>query len=398
MKIVDVHLHRVTMPRDYRYIAKTPEEVCKVRPGVESRYFLYELETDTGLRGIGEVSDVAARMKALSAPELRDLLANVLIGQDPLRRCRTWEAFCEAVPAATHPEYRQLVAASLDMALLDLAGKHFGAPVYELLGGRYWDAIPVSWVSYLRGADMLEGEIEQKLREGFRNFKLKAGWSGFEVDHERVRTFRRIAGPDVHLRIDVSGEWEEEEAISNIRRLAEFGLDAVETPISAVARWKGNDNPELVDERVEEVAQALARVRAAVPCQIIEHVGDFSDAFPLALVKHRAVDVFNVIPAQSGGLTRTQRLTHLAEQAGIQVLFGSTVELGPGTAASLHLAQASRAVSVASDIVGPGFLVDDVIRSPLRYEKGHIRVLDAPGLGVALDPVKLKQYASKEDT
>ncbi len=397
MKIVDVHIHRVTMPRDYRYIAKTPEEVQKVRPGVASRYFLYELVTDTGLRGIGEVSDVSARMKALSAPELRDLLTGVLSGLDPLRRRRAWEAVCEAIPAATHPEYRQLVAASLDMALLDLAGRHFGVPVYELLGGRYWDAIPVSWVSYLRGADMLEGEIEQKLREGFRNFKLKAGWSGFDLDYERVRTFRRVAGPGVHLRIDVSGEWEEEEAISNIRRLSGFGLDAVETPISAVARWKGNDNPELVDKNAEEVARALARVRAAVPCRIIEHVGDFSDAFPLALVKHRAVDIFNVIPAQSGGLTRTQRLIHLAEQAGVQVLFGSTVELGPGTAASLHLAQASKAVTVASDIVGPGFLVDDVTRSPLRYEEGSIRVSDAPGLGVALDPAKLKEYASKDN-
>ena len=56
---------------------------------------------------------------------------------------------------------------------------------------------------------------------------------------------------------------------------------------------------------------ALARVRAAVPVQIIEHVGDFPDEFSVALARHRAVDVFNLIPCQTGSLHRAQRLIHL---------------------------------------------------------------------------------------
>ena len=392
MKIVDLHFHQVAVGRVYRYMAtdlegsREPESIWRMA----SNYFLYELETESGLRGLGEISDVRAREKFLTPAELREVLANALIGVDPLRRRPTWEAVEAALPETINPEYRKLVTASVDMALWDIAGKHYGVPLYELFGGRYHDSLPVSWVSYLRSAELLEEEIQEKLQQGFCNFKLKAG--EIELDCERVREFRRIAGPEVYLRLDASGAWEEEEAIENIRRLAELGVVAVETPIKNASRVRGINNPELVDE---SAAEALARVRAAVPVQIIEHVGDFPDAFSMALARHRAVDVFNLIPCQTGSFHRAQRLIHLAEQAGIQVMLGSTVELGIGTAASVHLGLASKAVSVASDLVGPGFLVGDVATPRFQYERGRLGLAgEGPGLGVALDRSQVERYRS----
>ena len=389
MQIVDVHCHQVAVGRTYRHMA-TDREGARQPPDVwrqASNYIVYELETDTGLRGIGEISDFRDSIRQLDPEQLRSLLLDVLGDRDPLQRRTAWDAVREALPKSMQPEFRQLVSASVDIALIDLAGKQYGVPAYELLGGCYRAAVPVSWVSYMRPAELLAEEIEEKLRAGFREFKLKAG--DFEVDCERARIFRRVAGDEVFLRIDASGLWEEEEAIENINRLAELGVQAVETPIAAASRVKGMDDPEEVGE---SAALALARVRQAVPVPIIEHVGDFPDAFSLALVAHRAVDVFNVIPVQTGSLHRALRLVHLAEQAGIGVMLGSTVELGPGLAASVHLGLAAKGVNVPSDLVSPGFLVDDVTTPRFRCERGALTASGTPGLGVALDPQKLAQY------
>jgi len=393
MRIVDLHIHEVTVGRIYTTIpaiAHTQQQDALT--GVGSRYFLFELETDNGLRGIGEISDVGDGMNYLSTDELRELLAGVLIGKDPLKRRRVWDEVCEAVPQKTHPDLRQLMTFSVDMALMDLAGKHFGVPLYEFFGGLYWKSLPISWVGYIRGADLLEGEIQEKVREGFRHFKLKVG-DDMELACERVRTLRRIAPSDAYLKVDARGAWEEKEAIENSHRLAELGVDAIETPIQEAAPWRGNDRPDLINDNVDEMAQALARVRAASPIEIIEHVGNLADGFALALIKHKAVDIFNVIPCQSGSLHRAQRLIHLAEVAEIPVLLGSTVELGPGTAAALHLGVASKSVCIASDLVGPGLLADDVGQPPLRYEAGRLRAPDVPGLGVTLDATRVDRYS-----
>ena len=164
----------------------------------------------------------------------------------------------------------------------------------------------------------------------------------------------------------------------------------------AASRLTAKNHPEKVNQNADEVARALARVRAAVPVEIIEHVVDFSDAFSVALVRHRAVDLFNVVPCQTGSLDRARRLIHLAEAAGLRVLLGSTVELGPGTAAALHLGATSQAVTATSDLVGPGLLEDDVITQPFTYDNGWLKVPEGPGFGVSLDRKKLAEYYAKD--
>ena len=75
------------------------------------------------------------------------------------------------------------------------------------------------------------------------------------------------------------------------------------------------------------------------------------------------------------------------------MLLGSTVEMGPGTAAFVHLAVASRNVTVPSDLVGPGLLVDDICTTPFRYRNGALEPFEGPGLGVELDEEKMNQWA-----
>ena len=389
--IAEIRVHPVEMPRIYR------TRMARTDPSGKpaSLYLLIEFISGDGTTGVGELSDVEPAWHAPGVGELERFLSEQLMGANASERHRLSKKVAEAIPQHWHVELRRMLWAAVDMALLDLVGKVTGIPAYRLLGGRHRTHVPVSWVAYVRHSRLDEQGIEEKVPQGFRAFKLKVG-SDLAADSENVAAIRKIAGPGAYLKVDPSGTWDEGEAIENIRKLAELGVDALETPVKAASRDIAKNRPHLVNENPDEAALALARVRRAVPTKIIEHVGDFSDEFAVALVRHQAVDVFNIIPSQTGSLSRARRLAELAEAARLQVLLGSTVELGPGTAAALHLGVSSKALTVASDLIGPGHLEDDVVTPVFTYESGRLRVPDGPGFGVVLDQAKLEEYRPRQ--
>lgn len=417
MRISDVRVRQVAVPRIYDTYCADPKHLKATIDHGRSTYQIIELKTLDGLTGIGEVSDIAPRMDAPSPATLRELLSGALTGGDTLVDAgalidgdrlidgdvRAWRGLYDgvddALPGDWYPELRQLMLFGVECALLDLVGKAHGIPLYELLGGRCRRAAAVSWVAYLRGDATLEDELQALEREvadqvgsGMNAFKLKVG-EDHERDLERVRLARRIAGPEAYIKVDASGFWEEDEALSRLRDMAEAGADACETPIRALSRPMAREDPARIEADADGIAEALAKVRGRSPIPIIEHVADLGDVFLTALIRHRAVDVVNVVPCQAGGLRRAGRLLHAAETAGMPALLGSTIELGPGTAASVHLAVASANVEVPSDLVGPGLLQDDVCANPFTLEGGELAPFEGPGLGMKLEEEKMERWS-----
>ena len=86
-----------------------------------------------------------------------------------------------------------------------------------------------------------------------------------------------------------------------------------------------------------------------------------------------------------GGIHRCKKILALAEAAGVDALLGSTVELGVGTAAQVHLGVSSGAICYPSDLIGPRMYTEDVVTRPFAYENGRLLPPEGPGLGVELD-------------
>ncbi len=389
MEICDLNIHRVRVPRIY---------TTKVAPAgghedgkAGSEYVLLEMMADEGAVGLGEISDVEPEWGEVGWDTIGDSIADAVLGRPVKRKSEILDAVRAGLPESLHRELHAAVPAAVESALIDVAASTYGIPFYELLGGAHRSRVEVSWVAYIRGTEELETEIREKVDEGFGAFKLKVG-ENQALDVERVKLARKLAGPEGHIRLDASGEWDEAEAIDALAELASAGADSVETPIRAAARTIAKQTPEQVSDHAEDVAAALARVKEAIPIPIIEHVADFDDRFALALAAQRAVDVFNVVPCQAGGPTRALRLISLAEAAGLNVLLGSTVELSPGTAVSLHVGVAGKGVTVASDLVGPGLLEGDVCVTPLGYTNGGLEVGRFRGLGLELSEEQLTHY------
>ncbi len=365
MTITDFDLYPVKTPRRYGTVCAADGGGADVT--VECSYhYVLELHTDAGLSGLGEVSDVeiVPNYTPDQVPPLEDLreaLSQWVIGRDPFDRERL----------LIERPFRGLVAAAVDMAIHDLMGKALGVPVYQLLGGLANPRPLVCWVAFIRDdLAALRDEMAEQKAAGFRAFKLKVGVD-LELDDARLAIMREVLGPEPELKIDASGAWSEEEAIVAIKRLSRHGLDGVETPVP-----RGE-------------VESLARVRQAVDVPILEHANDL--ALALRMIRAEAVDVINTYVGGMGGIYPLQQMLALCAAGGVGVLFGSTLELGIGTAAQLHAAVSTSQLTVSSDLIGPAMYTDDVIKEPLRYTDSTIAVPAGPGLGVELDRDKLEE-------
>ena len=91
---------------------------------------IIRLDTNQDIYGYGEVRDGGEVKHAL-------MLKHLLLGQNP---CNVEKLFRLVKPLGGHNRLGGGVSA-VDMALWDLAGKAYGVPVWQLLGGKYRDEV-----------------------------------------------------------------------------------------------------------------------------------------------------------------------------------------------------------------------------------------------------------------
>src|SRR5579875_2434108 len=140
---------------------------------VAARHFtLVRLRTDEGVEGIGfcYVGNAAGRIATLA---VRELLAPVLIDQDPYEVERLWDSMYQE--SLLHGRCGSVMRAisALDIALWDRNARAAGLPLYKYLGAAYEDTVP----AYASGGYYLEGKTPAMLGEelaGYVALGLKA--------------------------------------------------------------------------------------------------------------------------------------------------------------------------------------------------------------------------------
>ncbi|MFN3652097.1 MAG: mandelate racemase/muconate lactonizing enzyme family protein [Armatimonadota bacterium] len=360
MRITDVRTIPVRVP--LRVPAKWSGGTRLTAPAV-----LVEIRTDEGLTGLGEcVGPTLPTIHTLVEQELKPFL----IGSDPMRQ----ELLLHQMEEFT-VNYASIAAyaiSGIDIALWDLKGKALNTPVANLLGGVYRET--TNWMGYLFieepavNADQAQAYVD----EGYDTLKIKVG-RDVGQDVRRLKAIRERVGDDVQLRVDANMAWSRSTAVRAINQLAEFGIQYVEQPIPC-------GDPE---------GMAMVARQVSVPLAADEGITGIKDA--LALVEHRAVEVFVLYVSEAGGLTRARDIVHLADAAGIACVTGTWAELGVGTAAAAHLVASSRNFQMAND-THYSMQDDDILTEMLPLKGGKMPLPTGPGLGVELDPEKVERY------
>ena len=134
--------------------------ITAVRPVFVDRYLFVQIDTDAGITGLGE-SGAWGYLEPSAA--VVDKFRDYLVGEDPLRIEHHWQYLYRW----SHFRGAAIMGAlsAIDIALWDIAGKHFGVPVYQLLGGKTRDKARVYYHVFGRTREQLvRGCIEAKAK------------------------------------------------------------------------------------------------------------------------------------------------------------------------------------------------------------------------------------------
>ena len=366
MKITSVHATVVRVPRTKPYgkVYTTGVGAASV-----SEHGIVQVETDGGVTGLGEISTVFSPPGATLSAEVNEVLGPALMGLDPFELNRAARMMEAARPEAA------LAIAGVEMALWDVVGKALDTPVYNLLGGRMRERIPISYsIPYGSPAEMA-AFASGRAREGIRTVKVKIGQED-ERDVEAVRQVRKAVGPSARVRADANARWSTlEQAVRVIERLYPYDLELIEQPAPG------------------DAVDLLAQVRRSVTIPIMADESVWMPRDAVEIVRREAADIVNVYVSEAGGLGNAAAIFSLCEHAGIGCMIGSMPELGIGTAAQIHLGIAMPNLDFDSDTCGTLYHEADLLAEPLRIEGGFAYPPGGPGLGVELDEDALARFA-----
>ena len=162
---------------------------------VRPRWGFVKIETDGGLTGWGEaVIEGKAATVLACVEEMKDYL----LGADPMRIEDLWNVLYRAGFYRGGPILMSAMA-GIDQALWDIKGKHFNAPVYQLMGGPCRDRMRVySWIGGDRPSDVAKA-AKEKQEAGFTAIKMNGTEELQMVDsyEKMVRTSRLIYNDSV---------------------------------------------------------------------------------------------------------------------------------------------------------------------------------------------------------
>ncbi|MBO5726512.1 MAG: mandelate racemase/muconate lactonizing enzyme family protein, partial [Clostridia bacterium] len=100
--------------------------------GAPKRCTILRIDTNQGISGYGEVRDASSKTYAL-------MLKSRILGENP---CNVDKIF-RKIKQFGGPSRQGGGVSGIEIALWDLAGKAYGVPLYQLLGGKFRDEIRV---------------------------------------------------------------------------------------------------------------------------------------------------------------------------------------------------------------------------------------------------------------
>lgn len=378
MKIAEVHTHILEHRLDRAF------ESASMRFD-RRQHCLVEIVCDDGTVGWGECLG-----PALPNAAVVKAYAGALVGRDPLETEKTWLELYNLLRDQGQRGLTVTALSGIDIALWDIKGKHFSAPISVLLGGRFRESVR----AYATGSFRIEGmnrldsiaaEVTAYRKEGFHAVKIKIGF-GVEEDLKVIEAVREAIGPDMRLMIDANHGYDVLEAVQLGRRAAAYGIDWFEEPV------------------LPEQLGAYRAVRAGQPIPVAGGETWHGRFGMLEPIESRSIDIVQPDICGTGGFTEMRRIADLAALYGVRLIphvWGTAVQI----AASLQFMAALAPNPPRPEPIEPILEFDRtenpfrqaVVKTPLEHGGGVVRIPSGPGLGIEIERTALKEFALKED-
>jgi galactonate dehydratase len=353
------------------------------------RYLFVQVHTDAGITGLGESGAWGFLESSAQAVET---FKRYLIGEDPLRIEHHWNYLYRW----THFRGAAIMGAlsAIDIALWDIAGKHFGVPTYQLLGGKTRDKARVYYHVFGKTTEELVAGCVEAKRLGFTAvghltpfadeprevpyFKTHASKMDDAID--TVRQYREAVGNDVDLCVEIHRRLTPAEAVVLARGIEQFHPYFYEDPIL----------PDNFD------AMGLVAQHINIPIATGERLHTIYE-FEM-LLRRGAVQYVRPDVCMAGGITGSKKIAALAEAHHVGVVPHNP--LSPvSTAACLQIAACIPNFALQEYPIGEQEPPkSEIVKTPVRLENGFLIIPDAPGIGIELaeDAAERHPYRPRE--
>ena len=321
---------------------------------------LVRISTDDGVDGYSFIGSALGSAQR-DAPYIAEALKPMLVGQDPLARERIWQTMMRRLMGQ-----RITTISAVDVALWDLAGRHAGLPIHQLMGS-YRDSIPAYASSAVLDTPEAYAEEAIKYRE--------AGWTAYKIhphgdpdaDIRICREVRRAVGDEYRLMLDSTWSYDYPQAVRVGVAIQELGFYWYEDP--------------LAHDDIYSYVKLKQQLHIPIMATELPLTGPTSYA---PWIMEQATDYLRGDVYLRGGLTSCRKTAHLAEA------FHMTYEVHHGSnslnnVANLHLLMAIPnceyfEVLLPSEVQKHGLVKDIEVDG-----NGMVHAFNEPGLGAEID-------------
>jgi len=333
------------------------------------------ITTDSGLVGLGQS---ACWGFPSAVHEVVQTFREYLLGKDPLRIEHHWQYQYRMGPF--RGSILSGAVSAVDIALWDIKGQHFQAPIWQLLGGACRDKIRLHLLMGGGSPEMVHAKATAAAAEGFTAIKFDPIPDGFQdmslaaliagtVD--QVAAAREAVGKDVDIVLELHRKLTPLQAIPLCDALVEFRPLLIEDPIQI--------------DSIQSQAEIAKRVTCAIANgERMHNVWEFRELLVAGGSQYVRPDL-----GLAGGITHVKKIAGIAESFHAGVIPHNF--LGPVlTAASVHVM-----ASIPNFTLQEYSKVDEqqafAFPGTLTRSGGYLMLPDAPGLGVTLDAARLPE-------
>jgi mannonate dehydratase len=387
---------------DVKVILTAPEGINLLVVKVETN--------QPGLVGLG-CATFAYRHLAVKCL-IEEYLKPLVVGRDVHGIEELWQLMHQNAYWRNGPIENNAIS-GIDMALWDIKGKLANMPLYQLLGGKCREAVPI--YRHADGKDIHElcDNIQKYREQGITHIRCQSGgYGGGGYGHapssaplnalpgiyldsrkymrDTVQMFddiRSRIGFDIELCHDVHERLKPADAIRFAQNLEKFELFFLE---DAIALEEGEWLRQLRDKTSTPLAQG----------ELFNHPFEWR-----TIISERLIDFIRVHLSQVGGITPARKLQLFAEQYGVRTAWHGPGDMSPlAHAANIHIDLASRNFGlqewsgteppnfVIQKLKGPRDALLEVFPGLPEFKQGFVYANDKPGLGVDLNEQEAAKY------
>lgn len=335
--------------------------------------------TDEGVYGVGEATIEWKTNATLGA--LEDIRPYI-IGKDP--RQYEWLFFDCLRQTYWHTDPCTLSAiAAIEMACVDITGKIYGVPAYQLFGGKVRDKVKIyvnGWSKDAKTPEEFAAAAKAAVDSGAKALKWDFfGMSHLNITHEAMdravntmAAVREAVGPNIDLLIETHGRFTIHTALKVAEAIAPYKPFFMEEPV------------------ITDIVQDTTEMHRRSPVPVAAGERLFGKRMFRELINHNGADYVQPDLIHCGGMGELKKIGAMAEVSNIQIAPHNPN--GPvATAATLHVCATLpnfEFLEMMNDAPWRG----EVSTENLVIEDGYIIVPETPGLGIDIVPEECAKH------